>query len=124
MRSMTPPTATKINQVEKEQRRAARFACNRFHNISLSQKCLKIYTGHCSRSRRLWTRFIMFYKIIHSNSPFTLQILLSLLILEQNTHIHTALDKSRQSKTFTGSPFPTDNPTMESATYNNFLLSI
>ena len=60
-----PPTTNQINQLEKVQRRAARFVCGRFHNTSSVTKMLEDLDWPLLQVRRLRTRLIMFYKIIH-----------------------------------------------------------
>ena len=60
-----PPTTNQINQLEKVQRRAARFVCGRFHNTSSVTEMLEDLDWPLLQVRRLRTRLIMFYKIIH-----------------------------------------------------------
>ncbi len=47
------------------QRRAARYACNRYHNTSSVTDMLNTLNWPTLQQRRLKTRLIMFYKIVH-----------------------------------------------------------
>ena len=47
------------------QRRAARYACNRYHNTSSVTDMLQTLTWPTLQQRRLKTKLIMFYKIVH-----------------------------------------------------------
>jgi hypothetical protein len=47
------------------QRRAARYACNRHHNTSSVTYMLQTLTWPTLQQRRLKTKGIMFYKIVH-----------------------------------------------------------
>lgn len=60
-----PHTSNQINQIEKVQRRAARFTCSRYHNTSSVSDMLEDLNWPLLKVRRLKTRLIMFYKIIH-----------------------------------------------------------
>ena len=63
--SLGPSNYRQINQLEKVQRRAARFVCGRFHNTSSVTEMLEDLDWSLLQVRRLRTRLIMFYKIIH-----------------------------------------------------------
>ena len=54
-----------IKKIEKVQRRAARFTCNRYRNTSSFTDMLEDLDWPTLQVRRLRTRLIMFYKIIH-----------------------------------------------------------
>ena len=60
-----PSHTNQIKQIEKVQRRAARFTCNRYHNTSSVTDILEDLDWPTLQVRRLRTRLIMFYKIIH-----------------------------------------------------------
>ena len=45
--------------------RAARYACNRYHNTSSVTDMLQTLTWPTLQQRRLQTKLIMFYKIVH-----------------------------------------------------------
>ena len=60
-----PQTTNQINQLEKVQSRAAKFVCGRFHNTSSVTEMLEDLDWPLLQVRRLRTRLIMFYKIIH-----------------------------------------------------------
>ena len=53
------------NKIEMVQRRAARYACNRHHNTSSVTYMLQTLTWPTLQQRRLKTKRIMFYKIVH-----------------------------------------------------------
>ena len=63
-----PSQSNQINQIEKVQRRTARFTCNHYiyYNISSVTNMLEDLDWPLLQVRRLRTRRIMFYKIIHS----------------------------------------------------------
>ena len=58
-------TRTQINQIEKVQRRAARYVTNRYHNTSSVTDMLQNLNWPSLEIRRTRVRLIMFYKIIH-----------------------------------------------------------
>ena len=60
-----PHTRTQINQIEKVQRRAARYVTNRYHNTSSVTDMLQNLNWPSLEMRRTRVRLIMFYKIIH-----------------------------------------------------------
>ena len=60
-----PHTAEHCNKIEMVQRRAARYACNRYHNTSSVTDMLQTLTWPSLQQRRLKTKLIMFYKIVH-----------------------------------------------------------
>ena len=60
-----PHTRTQINQIEKVQRRAARYVTNRYHNTSSVTDMLHNLNWPSLEIRRTRVRLIMFYKIIH-----------------------------------------------------------
>ena len=57
-------TAEHCNKIEMVQRRAARYACNRYHNTSSVTDMLQTLTWPSLQQRRLKTKLIMFYKIV------------------------------------------------------------
>ena len=64
--SVWDPHSTKqIQQIEKVQRRAARFVTNRYHNTSSVSDMLQNLNWPTLQTRRLQTRLVLFYKIIH-----------------------------------------------------------
>jgi hypothetical protein len=60
-----PHTAEHCNKIEMVQRRAARYACNRYHTTSSITDMLQTLTWPTLQQRRLKTKLIMFYKIVH-----------------------------------------------------------
>ena len=60
-----PHTRTQINQIEKVQRRAARYVTNRYYNTSSVTDMLQNLNWPSLEIRRKRVRLIMFYKIIH-----------------------------------------------------------
>jgi len=60
-----PHTKTQIHQIEKVQRRAARFATSRYHNTSSVTDMLHNLNWPPLEIRRIRARLIMFYKITH-----------------------------------------------------------
>ena len=60
-----PHTRTQINQIEKVQRRAARYVTNRYHNTSSETDMLHNLNWPSLEITRTRVRLIMFYKIIH-----------------------------------------------------------
>ena len=81
-----PSHTNQIKQIEKVQRRAARFTCNRYHNTSSVTDMLEDLDWPTLQVRRLKTRLIMFYKIIH----FQVAIYPSdLLFHSDSPHYHT-----------------------------------
>jgi hypothetical protein len=59
-----PHTEEHSNKIEMVQR-AARYACNRHHNTSSVTDMLQTLTWPTLQQRRLKTKLIMFYKIVH-----------------------------------------------------------
>ena len=62
-----PHTKCQKDQIEKVQRRAARFTTNRFHNTSSVSNMIHSLNWPSLEIRRTRARLIMFYKIIHQN---------------------------------------------------------
>ena len=62
---LDPSHTNQIKQIEKVQRHAARCTCNRYHNTSSVIDMLEGLDWPTLQVRRLKTRLIMFYKIIH-----------------------------------------------------------
>ena len=60
-----PHNKKQINQLEMVQRRAARFTCNRYHNTSSVSDMLEHMQWPTLQLRRIQTRLVVFYKIIH-----------------------------------------------------------
>ena len=60
-----PHTAEHCNKIEMVQRRGARYACNRYHNTSSVTDMLQTLTWPTLQQRRLKTKLIMLYKIVH-----------------------------------------------------------
>ena len=56
---------SQIEQIEKIQRRAARYVCNRYHNTSSVTDMISELNWPSLEVRRLRTRLILFYKVIH-----------------------------------------------------------
>ena len=61
-----PHHQSQIHQLEMVQRRAARYVTNRFHNTSSVSDMLQDLNWPTLQQRRLRTRLIFFYKIIHN----------------------------------------------------------
>ncbi len=95
-----PHTKLQINQIEKVQRRAARFVSSRYHNTSSVSDMLQTLNWPSLEIRKTRTRLIMFYKIIHS--VVAIQPPINLLIpadprtrqcnIHSFKHIHTNKD--------------------------------
>ncbi len=68
-----PHTKTQKDQIEKVQRRAARYASNRYHNTSSVTNMMQTLNWPPLEIRRTRSRLIMFYKIIQlcSSHPST-----------------------------------------------------
>ena len=62
---MYSSTTNQIRELEKIQRRAARFACGHFHYTPSGSEMLEALEWPLLQVRRLRTKLIMFYKIIH-----------------------------------------------------------
>ena len=60
-----PHQKQQITQIEKVQRRAARFSCNRFHNTSSVTEMMTDLKWYPLEIRRFLYRLGFFYKIIH-----------------------------------------------------------
>ena len=60
-----PHNKQQINMIEKVQRRAARFASNRYHNTSSVTDMINELNWPPLEIRRIRSRLIMFYKITH-----------------------------------------------------------
>ena len=61
-----PHHQTQIHQLEMVQRRAARYVTNRFHNTSSVSDMLQHLNWPTLPQRRLRTRLIFFYKVLHN----------------------------------------------------------
>jgi hypothetical protein len=59
-----PHTNENINSLERVQRRAARYTCNRHHNTNSVSEMLNTMNWQTLQERRLRTRLIMFHKVI------------------------------------------------------------
>ena len=62
-----PHQHNQINQIEKTQRRAARYTTNRYHNTSSVQDMIDNLNWPTLQTRRTRTRLIVFYKIVHQH---------------------------------------------------------
>ena len=60
-----PHTKSQTHQLEMVQRRAARYTCNRYHNTSSVTEMLQTLNWATLEKRRIRTRIIFLYKIIH-----------------------------------------------------------
>ncbi|XP_071123809.1 uncharacterized protein [Mytilus edulis] len=60
-----PHTVEQTSKIEMVQRRAARYVCNRYHNISTPTDMINTLNWPTLQERRTRTRLIMFYKIVH-----------------------------------------------------------
>lgn len=60
-----PHTSESTSKIEMVQRRSARYACNRYHNISSVSNMLNTLNWPQLAQRRLRTRLVMMYKITH-----------------------------------------------------------
>ena len=94
-----PSHTNQIKQIEKVQRRAARFTCNRYHNTSSVTDMLEDLDWPTLQVRRLKTRLIMFYNIIHFQVAIYPQIFFSIQIPEPDSLTQTATNIFRQAKT-------------------------
>ncbi|KAK3104461.1 hypothetical protein FSP39_002497 [Pinctada imbricata] len=94
-----PHTKSHIHQIEMIQRRAARYTTNKFHNTSSVNDMLTTLNWPTLQQRRLRTRLIFFYKVIHN----IVAIYPAHLLIPQDTrtrhsnpsgfkHIHTHKD--------------------------------
>ena len=100
-----PHTRTQINQIEKVQRRAARYVTNRYHNTSSVTDMLQNLNWPSLEIRRTRVRLIMFYKIIHhvvAIHPLDTLLLPTTTITRYNTshtykHIRTNKDSYKYS---------------------------
>ena len=100
-----PHTRTQINQIEKVQRRAARYVTNRYHNTSSVTDMLQHLNWPSLEIRRTRVRLIMFYKIIHhvvAIHPLDTLLLPTTTITRYNTshtykHIRTNKDSYKYS---------------------------
>ena len=91
---LDPPTTNQINQLEKVQRRAARFVCGHFHNTSSVTEMLEDLDWPLLQVRSLRTKLIMFYKIVH----YQIAIYPSDLLIPVDTRT-----RSRQARHYTDS---------------------
>ena len=60
-----PHTAEYRNKIEMVQWRAAKYACNRYHNTNSVTDMLQTLTWPTLQQRRFKTKLIMFHKIVH-----------------------------------------------------------
>ena len=101
----SPCTRTQINQIEKVQRRAARYVTNRYHNTSSVTDMLQNLNWPSLEIRRTRVRLIMFYKIIHhvvAIHPLDTLLLPTTTITRYNsshTYQHIRTDKDSYSRT-------------------------
>ena len=82
-----------INSLEKVQRRAARYTCNRHHNTSSVSEMLNTMNWQTLQERRLRTRLIMFHKVINENIAIPTQ---NILLQSQSTTRSSRKDSYRQ----------------------------
>ena len=101
-----PHTRTQINQIEKVQRRAARYVTNRYHNTSSVTDMLQNLNWPSLEIRRTRVRLIMFYKIIHhvvAIHPLDTLLLPTTTITRYNsshTYQHIRTDKDSYKYSF------------------------
>ena len=101
-----PHTRTQINQIEKVQRRAARYVTNRYHNTSSVTDMLHNLNWPSLDIRRTRVRLIMFYKIIHhvvAIHPLDTLLLPTTTITRYNsshTYQHIRTDKDSYKYSF------------------------
>ena len=101
-----PHTRTQINQIEKVQRRAARYVTNRYHNTSFVTDMLHNLNWPSLEIRRTRVRLIMFYKIIHhvvAIHPLDTLLLPTTTVTRYNsshTYQHTRTDKDSYKYSF------------------------
>ena len=88
-----PHTYENINSLEKVERRAARYTCNRHHNTSSVSEMLNTMNWQTLQERRLRTRLIMFHKVINENIAITTQ---NILLQNQSTTRSSRKDSYRQ----------------------------
>ena len=102
----SPCTRTQINQIEKVQRRAARYVTNRYHNTSSVTDMLHNLNWPSLEIRRTRVRLIMFYKIIHhvvAIHPLDTLLLPTTTITRYNsshTYQHIRTDKDSYKYSF------------------------
>ena len=101
-----PHTRTQINQIEKVQRRAARYVTNRYHNTSSVTDMLQNLNWPSLEIRRTRVRLIMFYKIMHhvvAIHPLDTLLLPTTIITRYNsshTYQHIRTDKDSYKYSF------------------------
>jgi predicted nucleic acid-binding Zn ribbon protein len=88
-----PHTNENINSLEKVQRRAARYTCNRHHNTSSVSEMLNTMNWQTLQERRLRTRLIMFHKVINENIAIPTQ---NILLQSQSMTRSSRKDAYRQ----------------------------
>lgn len=96
-----PHTADYKNKLEMVQRRAARYVCNNYHNTSSVTSMLNELQWPSLSERRLKTRLIMFYKVIHGLIAIPSLVLTYHQILEQENYILKHFGKYPPLKTAT-----------------------
>lgn len=84
-----PHTADQQNKLEMVQRRAARYACNRYHNTSSVTDMLQTLNWQPLQQRRLKTKLVIFYKIIHQLVAVPTTILIPTDTRTRQNHPHT-----------------------------------
>ena len=85
-----PHNTNQINQIEKIQRRAARYVQNRYHNTSSVQDMMDKLNWPTLQTRRLKTRLILLYKIIHHH-----------VAIDPHGILHPADTRTRQTHPYT-----------------------
>ena len=80
-----PHTKYQKSQIEMVQRRAARYICNRYHNTSSVTNMLNHLNWPTLELRRIRTRLIFFFKIIHHQ----VAIYPTNLLIPSGTHSHS-----------------------------------
>ena len=102
-----PPTTNQINQLEKVQRRPARCVSCRFHYTSSVTEMLEYLDWPLLQVRRLRTRLIMFYKIIHYQTaiyPSDLLILVDTRTRHSNPNCYRQIQTSKDIHRFSFYP--------------------
>lgn len=95
-----PYTKTNIDKLEMVQRRAARFALNRYHNTSSASDVLQQLVWASLQERRMVLRLCMFYKIQKGVVYLgTQEPLLTVTTTRSSTHLHCSSYKAPFSRT-------------------------
>ena len=101
-----PHTVEQTSKIEMVQRRAARYVCNRYHNISSPTDMINTLNWPTLQERRTRTRLIMFYKIVHQIVAIPSAILIPSDSRTRKNHNYTFRHISTKKDTYKYSFFP------------------